>query len=86
MLLSISFPDRTLVADGGGGNRLRTVLMVLAVAGWAVLGVQCCAGSNVMAWRSLYKTYDEAWRAHYREMFDYGIREALCCLGRSRNL
>ncbi|CAN6228629.1 unnamed protein product [Urochloa humidicola] len=27
-----------------------------------------------------------AWKAHYREVFDHGIREALCCLGRAKYL
>lgn len=31
-------------------------------------------------------TQDKAWKAHYREVFDHGIREALCCLGRVKYL
>jgi hypothetical protein len=65
---------------------LQTFLACLPVAAWVVAFAQCCAGSDVMAWRSLYRNQDEAWRAHYREMFDYGIREAMCCLGRRRYL
>ncbi|RVW58950.1 Retrovirus-related Pol polyprotein from transposon RE1 [Vitis vinifera] len=37
-------------------------------------------------WRSFYATQDNAWKAHYREVFDRGIREALCCLGRFKYL
>ncbi|KAG8065063.1 hypothetical protein GUJ93_ZPchr0004g39686 [Zizania palustris] len=37
-------------------------------------------------WRSFYATDDMAWKAHYREVFDHGIREALCCLGRAKYL
>ncbi|CAM6029646.1 unnamed protein product [Sphagnum balticum] len=65
---------------------LQTFLACLPVAAWVVAFAQCCVGSDVMAWRSLYHNQDEAWRAHYREMFDYGIREAMCCLGRRRYL
>ena len=71
-------------AGGGTGKWLQTLLIILPIASVMVVIVQWCTGSDVMAWRSLYKTCEDAWRAHYREMFDYCIREALCCLGRSR--
>ncbi|WJZ87987.1 hypothetical protein VitviT2T_007327 [Vitis vinifera] len=48
--------------------------------------VQCFTGSDVLRWRSFYATQDNAWKAHYREVFDRGIREALCCLGRFKYL
>ncbi|XP_061360195.1 uncharacterized protein LOC133304209 isoform X2 [Gastrolobium bilobum] len=48
--------------------------------------VQCFAGSDVLNWRSFYQTHDNAWKSHYREMFDNGIRETLCCLGRVKYL
>ncbi|KAG6730856.1 hypothetical protein I3842_01G100100 [Carya illinoinensis] len=48
--------------------------------------VQCFAGSDVVNWRSYYATKDNAWKAHYLEVFDNGMREALCCLGRVRYL
>lgn len=73
-----------LCAGGGTGKRLQTLLIILPIASVMVVIVQWCTGSDVMAWRSLYTTCEDAWRAHYREMFDYCIREALCCLGRSR--
>lgn len=57
------------------------VLMVCFVALF-----QCFAGSDVLRWRSFYATEDSAWKAHYREVFDVGIREALCCLGRAKYL
>lgn len=44
--------------------------------------VQCFAGPDVLKWRSFYATKDDVWKAHYHEVFDHGIREALCCLGR----
>lgn len=44
--------------------------------------VQCFAGSDVLRWRSFYETNDNAWKYHYREVFDNGIRETMCCLGR----
>ncbi|KAL6838280.1 hypothetical protein ACP4OV_031908, partial [Aristida adscensionis] len=47
---------------------------------------QCFTGSDILRWRSFYATHDMAWKAHYREVFDHGIREALCCLGRAKYL
>ncbi|CAM0884151.1 unnamed protein product [Alopecurus aequalis] len=49
---------------------------------WVGTVVQCTTGSDVLRWRSFYASHDIAWRAHYREVFDHGIREVLCCLGR----
>ncbi|CDP19311.1 unnamed protein product [Coffea canephora] len=48
--------------------------------------VQCCAGSDVLRWRSFYATEGNLWKAHYQEVFDHGIREAFCCLGRVKYL
>lgn len=48
--------------------------------------LQCFTGSDVLKWRSFYATQDDAWKAHYREVFDHGIREALCCMGRVKYL
>ncbi|CAK9277152.1 unnamed protein product [Sphagnum jensenii] len=72
--------------NGQTGHWQKTVLVILNVFSWAATVVQCCVGSNMMAWHSLYDIHDEAWRAHYREVFNHGIREALCCLGKSRYL
>ncbi|KAD7117223.1 hypothetical protein E3N88_04491 [Mikania micrantha] len=44
------------------------------------------AGSDVLRWRSFYTNENKAWKHHYREVFDHGIREALCCLGRAKYL
>lgn len=41
-------------------------------------------GHDVLNWRSLYEMQDMAWRAHYHEVFDRNIRQAMCCLGRIR--
>ncbi|XP_024517197.1 uncharacterized protein LOC9630232 isoform X2 [Selaginella moellendorffii] len=65
---------------------LRDTLVILPIATWLLVLAQCCVGSDVLSWRSLYEMQHEAWRAHYREIFDRGIRELLCCLGRSRYL
>lgn len=46
--------------------------------------VQCFSGSDVLKWRSFYETHDNAWKQHYREVFDHGLRETLCFLGRYR--
>ncbi|KAF7038982.1 hypothetical protein CFC21_049069 [Triticum aestivum] len=58
------------------------LLMIFLVVMWVGTIVQCATGSDVLRWRSFYATHDIAWRAHYREVFDHGIREVLCCLGR----
>ena len=49
---------------------------------WVAIIVQCATGSDVLRWRAFYASHDIAWRAHYREVFDHGIHEVLCCLGR----
>ncbi|XP_059447709.1 uncharacterized protein LOC132179091 isoform X4 [Corylus avellana] len=48
--------------------------------------VPCFTGSDILKWRSYYATQDNAWKAHYREVFDNGMREALCCMGRVKYL
>ncbi|XP_020595922.1 uncharacterized protein LOC110035927 [Phalaenopsis equestris] len=53
---------------------------------WLVVIIQCITGSDVLRWRSFYATQDRAWKVHYSEVFDHGIREALCCLGRVKYL
>lgn len=58
------------------------LLIFFLVVMWVGTVVQCATGSDVLRWRSFYASHDIAWRAHYREVFDHGIREALCCLGR----
>uniref|UniRef100_A0A8R7PX87 Fungal lipase-like domain-containing protein n=2 Tax=Triticum urartu TaxID=4572 RepID=A0A8R7PX87_TRIUA len=60
------------------------LLMIFLVVMWVGTIVQCATGSDVLRWRSFYATHDIAWRAHYREVFDHGIREVLCCLGRAK--
>ncbi|KAF3974752.1 hypothetical protein CMV_001942 [Castanea mollissima] len=47
---------------------------------------ECFTGPDILKWRSFYATQDNAWKAHYREVFDNGMREALCCLGRGKYL
>ncbi|XP_043724432.1 uncharacterized protein LOC122671340 isoform X2 [Telopea speciosissima] len=65
------------------GNGLKqNLLVVFLVMVWFMVVLQCFTGSDVLRWRSFYATHDNAWKAHYREVFDHGIREALCCLGR----
>ncbi|ONM35523.1 Sn1-specific diacylglycerol lipase alpha [Zea mays] len=60
----------------------RILLIAFLVTMWVSTIVQCATGSDVLRWRSFYASHDFAWRAHYREVFDHGIREVLCCLGR----
>ncbi|KAL6616546.1 hypothetical protein ACP70R_038816 [Stipagrostis hirtigluma subsp. patula] len=59
----------------------RILLIVFIVSMWVATIVQCATGSDVLRWRSFYASHDIAWRAHYRQVFDHGIREVLCCLG-----
>uniref|UniRef100_A0A2P2Q7S9 Uncharacterized protein LOC105107673 isoform X1 n=1 Tax=Rhizophora mucronata TaxID=61149 RepID=A0A2P2Q7S9_RHIMU len=62
------------------------MLVLFVFMGFSVPLVQIFSGSEVLRWRSFYAAQDDAWRAHYEEVFDHGIREALCCLGRVRYL
>lgn len=64
----------------------RKLLVAFLVLVWFVVIIQCIAGSDVLRWRSFYATHDNAWKAHYHEVFDHGIREVLCCLGRVKYL
>lgn len=72
--------------DGHVGEWKQILVVFLVIMAWISAIAQCCAGSNVLAWRSFYATHDGAWKAHYREIFDHGIREVLCCLGRAKYL
>ncbi|KAL2613069.1 hypothetical protein R1flu_024761 [Riccia fluitans] len=65
---------------------LLLLMVALPTLGGIIVTAQCCVGSDVLAWRLLYGEHYGAWRAHYRQMFDYGIREVLCCLGRRQYL
>ncbi|XP_074319737.1 uncharacterized protein LOC141656661 [Silene latifolia] len=57
------------------------LIIFLTVASFIAI-FQCFSSSDVLRWRSFYDVQDNAWKAHYQEVFDHGIREALCCLGR----
>ncbi|XP_048500532.1 uncharacterized protein LOC104893624 isoform X4 [Beta vulgaris subsp. vulgaris] len=72
------------LSSTGGWKRLLLVVFLLMVCFVAML--QCFASSDVLRWRSFYDMQDSAWKAHYQEVFDHGIREALCCLGRVKYL
>lgn len=69
-------------ADGWEKHTLAFYVIMV----WFLAILHCIAGSDVLRWRSFYATHDNAWRAHYQEVFDHGIREALCCLGRVKYL
>lgn len=79
-----SYGSNNCYTAGDLGQWHRHFFLALALVAWLLTIMQCCSGSNVLAWGSLYARHSEAWRAYYHEMFDYGIREALCCLGRAR--
>uniref|UniRef100_A0A0E0KS55 Uncharacterized protein n=1 Tax=Oryza punctata TaxID=4537 RepID=A0A0E0KS55_ORYPU len=64
----------------------RALIALFLILSWVVVIVQCFTGSDILRWRSFYATHDMAWKAHYREVFDHGIREALCCLGRAKTV
>ncbi|XP_050938703.1 uncharacterized protein LOC103488587 isoform X4 [Cucumis melo] len=64
----------------------RKLLVLFTILVCFVALVQCFTGMDVLRWRSFYSTQDHAWKAHYSEIFDHGIREVLCCLGRSKYL
>ncbi|PSS23989.1 Sn1-specific diacylglycerol lipase [Actinidia chinensis var. chinensis] len=64
----------------------QNILILFIVIVFFVAIVQCFTGSDVLRWRSFYATEDNAWKTHYREVFDHGIREVLCCLGRFKYL
>lgn len=73
-----------IVSKASTWKRNMLVLFIVMVCFVALL--QCFTGSDVLRWRSFYSTEDNAWKAHYREVFDHGMREALCCLGRVKYL
>ncbi|PIA29866.1 hypothetical protein AQUCO_05800146v1 [Aquilegia coerulea] len=64
----------------------KNILVFFIILVWFLVTLQCIAGSDVLRWRSFYATHDNAWKAHYQEVFDHGLREALCCLGRVKYL
>ncbi|KAM3387818.1 hypothetical protein ACQJBY_010572 [Aegilops geniculata] len=72
--------------DGAERVSRRALIASFLILSWIVVILQCFTGSDVLRWRSFYATHDMAWKAHYREVFDHGIREALCCLGRAKYL
>lgn len=72
------------LASNGWWKKHLLVAFMIMVCFVAVL--QCFASSDVLRWRSFYDKQDTAWKAHYQEVFDHGIREALCCLGRVKYL
>lgn len=76
----------TILSGHNHGNKdwKRILLILFLVSMWVATIVQCATGSDVLRWRSFYASHDIAWRAHYQEVFDHGIREVLCCLGRAK--
>lgn len=64
----------------------QNILVLLIIMVIFVATTQCFTGYDVLRWRSFYAREDNAWKAHYMEVFDHGIREAMCCLGRSKYL
>ncbi|OAY69329.1 hypothetical protein ACMD2_24126 [Ananas comosus] len=72
--------------DTAGQVWKQTILASFLVLVWVVVIMQCFTGSDILKWRSFYATHDTAWKAHYREVFDHAIREALCCLGRAKTV
>lgn len=73
------------IVSNSGRWKLRLLVLFMILVCFVAL-VQCFTGTDVLKWRSFYATQDNAWKAHYQEVFDHGIREALCCLGRVKYL
>ncbi|KAL5849154.1 hypothetical protein ACOSQ3_007215 [Xanthoceras sorbifolium] len=69
------------VASSGIKWKQKLLLMYLIIVCFVAL-VQCFTGTDILRWRSFYASHDEVWKAHYQEVFDYGIREIMCCFGR----
>ena len=57
------------------------MIVAIKVINTARRVVQCFTRSNVLKWRSFYATHNDAWKAHYQKVFDYGIHAASCCQG-----
>ncbi|XP_031494511.1 uncharacterized protein LOC116260359 isoform X2 [Nymphaea colorata] len=84
---SLGQKNRCSGVQGADENRrTKFLIVILLILVWLLVSIQFCIGSDVLRWRSFYATHDSAWRAHYSEVFDHGIREALCCLGRIKYL
>ncbi|XP_010241535.1 PREDICTED: uncharacterized protein LOC104586101 isoform X2 [Nelumbo nucifera] len=64
----------------------QNLLLLFLISVSFMVVIQCFTGFDILKWRSFYETHDNVWKAHYREVFDHGIREALCCLGRVKYL
>uniref|UniRef100_A0A7C8ZPT0 DUF7358 domain-containing protein n=2 Tax=Opuntia streptacantha TaxID=393608 RepID=A0A7C8ZPT0_OPUST len=64
----------------------QNLLIVFLIVVCFVAILQCFSSADILKWRSFYETQDHAWKAHYEEVFDHGIREAFCCLGRAKYL
>ncbi|KAJ3675425.1 hypothetical protein LUZ60_004467 [Juncus effusus] len=80
-------PNSCLFGQDASGQKWKqcTIILFLTID-WLVVILQFFTGSDILRWRSFYSTHDSAWKAYYREVFDHGIREALCCLGRAKYL
>ncbi|KAJ6680409.1 LIPASE CLASS 3 FAMILY PROTEIN [Salix purpurea] len=64
-------------------NKWKTKLLIsFVITVFTIPLIHIFVGPAVLRWRSFYQTQDDVWKAHYQEVFDHGIREALCCLGR----
>nr|XP_027103117.1 sn1-specific diacylglycerol lipase beta-like [Coffea arabica] len=83
--MPIALHGITGLALRGTKEKLKTLALFMGVVCCTTV-VQCCAGSDVLRWRSFYATEGNLWKAHYQEVFDHGIREAFCCLGRVKYL
>ncbi|XP_038723843.1 diacylglycerol lipase-beta isoform X2 [Tripterygium wilfordii] len=78
----VTSTDCLFGVDSIGNQQKPKLLLLFMIMVYFVALLQCFVGPEVLRWRSFYATQDNAWKAHYEEVFDHGIREALCCLGR----
>ncbi|KAE8702957.1 putative transcription factor [Hibiscus syriacus] len=58
------------------------VMLLYLIMACCIALAHCFTGSDVLRRRFYYASQDDAWKTHYQEIFDHGIREALCCMGR----
>ncbi|KAH8517805.1 hypothetical protein H0E87_005645, partial [Populus deltoides] len=69
--------SKCLTGTASNGNKWKTKLLIpFVITVCSVPLMHCFVGPAVLRWRSFYETQDDAWKAHYQEVFDHGIRGA----------
>ncbi|KAG9152242.1 hypothetical protein Leryth_025991, partial [Lithospermum erythrorhizon] len=73
-------PNCVIGLASSDSKQQRNVLFLFILIVVYVPFVQCIGGPHVLRWRSFYKNDEKLWKAHYQEVFDHGIREALATM------